>query len=63
MTAAMDERSIACPYCGEAISILLDLSAGAHRYIEDCEICCRPRQVDFTTADGGLEALDISRAD
>ena len=37
-----EEADIACPYCGETITILVDASAGAQRYIEDCQVCCRP---------------------
>ncbi len=33
---------ICCPYCGESIEILIDASAGDQRYIEDCQVCCRP---------------------
>ena len=33
---------VACPYCGERISIAIDAGADAQRYIEDCEVCCRP---------------------
>ncbi|WP_143729279.1 CPXCG motif-containing cysteine-rich protein [Microbulbifer sp. GL-2] len=36
------ERSIQCPYCGESITILIDASVASQRYIEDCQICCRP---------------------
>ena len=38
----LDAQDIACPYCGESISLLLDASAGSQRYIEDCHVCCRP---------------------
>ena len=38
----LDAQDIACPYCGETISLLLDASAGSQRYIEDCHVCCRP---------------------
>ncbi len=34
--------AISCPYCGEPIEILIDASAGDQRYIEDCQVCCRP---------------------
>lgn len=41
-----------CPYCGEAISLLIDLSAGSQHYIEDCQVCCRPIEVTLhKTAD------------
>ena len=33
---------VGCPYCGERIRIVVDAGADAQRYIEDCEVCCRP---------------------
>ncbi len=39
---ALDEQIIYCPYCGEAQSVLIDLSVNEQEYIEDCQICCRP---------------------
>ncbi|NWC91952.1 MULTISPECIES: CPXCG motif-containing cysteine-rich protein [unclassified Pseudomonas] len=38
----MEEESYECPYCGEAVTALLDLSGGDQHYIEDCPVCCRP---------------------
>jgi len=44
---------IQCPYCGESIDILIDVSAGDQRYIEDCQVCCRPIDIAVTMdADG-----------
>lgn len=44
---------VGCPYCGEPITLALDTSAGAQRYIEDCQVCCRPITVDMDVdADG-----------
>ena len=46
---------IQCPYCGELISVVVDDSAGAQRYIEDCQVCCRPIVIDVgIDADGDL---------
>jgi Cysteine-rich CPXCG len=40
-------HTIACPYCGEHIEILLDPSAGDEQsYIEDCQVCCSPISID-----------------
>jgi transcription elongation factor Elf1 len=39
-----------CPHCGERISMVLDTSVG-QRYIEDCEVCCRPIEVRYTVED------------
>lgn len=36
------EQRIHCPYCGEPITILVDLSEPEQEYIEDCQVCCRP---------------------
>ena len=38
----LSEQSISCPYCGEAISILIDDSLPEQSYVEDCQVCCRP---------------------
>ena len=46
-------QDVECPYCGEVISLVLDASAGPQRYIEDCQVCCRPITVDLNVdADG-----------
>lgn len=45
---------IHCPYCGERIEVIVDDSAGDQRYIEDCQVCCRPITVvvSIDTDDG-----------
>jgi len=45
--------TIACPYCGERIGILLDPSAGEQAYVEDCQVCCRPISINVTVGDDG----------
>ncbi|MDH5824990.1 CPXCG motif-containing cysteine-rich protein [Luteimonas sp. RD2P54] len=51
----MDFVDIACPYCGETIQLAVDGSAGAQRYVEDCQVCCRPIEVAVDVgADGDL---------
>ncbi|NZA24945.1 CPXCG motif-containing cysteine-rich protein [Luteimonas sp. SJ-92] len=51
----MDFIDIACPYCGETIQLAVDGSAGDQRYVEDCQVCCRPIEVSVDLdADGGL---------
>jgi transcription elongation factor Elf1 len=48
----LTERHFPCPYCGERISMLLDLSTGNQQYVEDCEVCCRPIEIRYATEDG-----------
>lgn len=38
----LEERIIACPYCGEQQTVLVDCSEQEQHYIEDCQVCCRP---------------------
>jgi len=41
-------ETIECPYCGEAIDLVIDDSADHQRYIEDCAVCCRPIEVEVS---------------
>ncbi|MCH7822383.1 MAG: CPXCG motif-containing cysteine-rich protein [Proteobacteria bacterium] len=36
------EQTVQCPYCGQNIDLLVDLSVPQQTYIEDCQVCCRP---------------------
>jgi len=38
----LTEKTISCPYCGEAIFVSIDDSLPEQRYVEDCQVCCRP---------------------
>ncbi|TAN04521.1 MAG: CPXCG motif-containing cysteine-rich protein [Rhodanobacteraceae bacterium] len=37
--------TLACPYCGEPIELIVDETAGSAAYVEDCPVCCNPMQV------------------
>lgn len=43
----MQEYFFQCPYCWESISMLIDVSQSQQRYIEDCEVCCNPIQLQI----------------
>lgn len=45
------EYHICCPYCGEWITILVDCSVPEQRYIEDCQVCCRPIDISAQVSD------------
>lgn len=51
---------IRCPYCGESIEIQVDDSAGDQRYIEDCQVCCRP--IAFTATIDANGRLHLAAA-
>lgn len=50
----LDFQDAHCPYCGERVSLAVDTSTGAQRYIEDCPVCCKPMTVvlDVDPEDG-----------
>ena len=52
------EHFFSCPYCGEQISMVLDLSVRRQTYIEDCEVCCKPIQVRYSAKDEELTSFD-----
>ena len=50
---------VSCPYCGEAITLFLDLSVESQTYIEDCSVCCQPMTVSYTVEEGELASLSV----
>lgn len=60
----LEETAVACPYCGETITILVDLSAGDQHYIEDCAVCCQPIDIAVDVdAQGNLAGVRAGRDD
>ena len=54
----LSEQTISCPYCGQAMVILLDPEEVNQDYIEDCQVCCRPINVFVTHGyDGEITVL------
>ena len=52
----MFEHYFQCPYCWEEISMLLDPSEYS-KYIEDCEVCCRPIEIQALFEDQELTSF------
>ena len=44
---------IQCPYCGEWIGIVVDASVDGQSYVEDCQVCCKPIQLDVQLDEDG----------
>jgi len=53
----MDEHFFQCQNCGENISMLFDYSIANQIYIEDCEICCNPIEIEVEFKDKKLFKL------
>ena len=54
---------IGCPYCGETIEVLVDCSVQKQSYVEDCEVCCRPIDIDVVLDEEGTPMVATSRED
>ncbi len=46
---------ISCPYCGEPIEVIVDVSVESQEYIEDCSVCCRPIILMAFVQDGAAQ--------
>jgi hypothetical protein len=56
--------AVNCPYCGEAFDTRADCSAGSCVYVEDCQICCQPIEMELRVdGDGALIELVGRRGD
>ena len=59
----MIEHFFNCPHCWQEISMLLD-PAYSQTYIEDCEVCCNPIEVQVVFEEKELtlfEAREIGQ--
>lgn len=54
----MEEYFFQCPYCWEQISMLIDISQPSQNYIEDCEICCNPIQIEVVVDQSQIVAFN-----
>ncbi|NNE44017.1 MAG: CPXCG motif-containing cysteine-rich protein [Gemmatimonadetes bacterium] len=52
-----------CPYCGVSLELLVDVSAGAQHYVEDCEVCCNPMEVRVVIDRDGDPMIDVRHQD
>lgn len=55
------EHFFTCPYCWQTVSMILDLSIAEQSYVEDCEVCCRPIQINYAAED--FELMNFSADD
>jgi len=54
----LSEHTIHCPYCDESISVLIDGTLDRQNYVEDCQVCCRPIELEVSIEpDGAMTVL------
>jgi hypothetical protein len=55
----MLEYHFQCPHCWQTISMLLDPSVSTD-YIEDCEVCCNPIQINVVFEEQSLLSFEAN---
>jgi hypothetical protein len=50
-----------CPYCGEGFETSADASAGPCRYVEDCQVCCQPIEMELRVDERGVFQEIVAR--
>jgi hypothetical protein len=51
------EHFFTCPYCGEQILMVVDLSVAKQTYVEDCEVCCNPIEITCTVQNAEIASF------
>ena len=57
----MDDVTVQCPYCSETVTIEID-PATSGALVQDCEVCCRPWQINVSRDDNGCLSVTVERA-
>jgi hypothetical protein len=62
--ASTEFARVACPYCGEEFETTVDASAGLCSYVEDCQVCCQPIEMELRVDENGaFQELVVRRGD
>lgn len=56
----MIEHFFQCPYCWEEVSVLVDTSIRRQSYVEDCEICCNPMELQVVCEPDQLISFEVN---
>ncbi len=57
------DQELNCPYCGEVISLRVDPTGGRRQFfVTDCEVCCRPIDVEIEVESDGYIQLTAKRS-
>ena len=60
----MEELNLTCPYCHQAITVLVDTGVYEHTSIvDDCEVCCRPIEISYSVEDGQISCFSYDSID
>jgi hypothetical protein len=52
---------IECPHCWQSYATGADLTLGTQNYIEDCQLCCHPIEIEVRVINDGCDASVLAR--
>ncbi|MGA9524730.1 MAG: CPXCG motif-containing cysteine-rich protein [Myxococcaceae bacterium] len=56
MDLLTEVRGQVCPWCGEWVEVGVEQAgASRERFVEDCQVCCRPWLVEVLRGEEGLD--------
>jgi transcription elongation factor Elf1 len=59
--AVDNDTTVQCPYCGEENEIAVDTTGGSSQsYVEDCQVCCQPWQVNVHVDRNGRAVVSVA---
>ena len=50
---------IQCPFCGQSFELVVDTTVPFQRFTTDCEVCCRPFEIEAKCEPGEILSLDV----
>ncbi len=56
-----DTVEVACPYCFEIVELYVDPETEGS-FVTDCDVCCRPWQVEVSRDEDGGLVVDVAPA-
>ncbi|MFA6544973.1 MAG: CPXCG motif-containing cysteine-rich protein [Limisphaerales bacterium] len=55
-----DTATVSCPFCGQSMELVLDTGIASQRFINECEVCCRPFEVVAESESGEVLSVTTS---
>jgi len=52
-------ETVQCPFCGAGMEVSIDTTVAEQCYVTDCEVCCRPFQLQVECEPGAVLGLEV----
>jgi hypothetical protein len=52
-------ETVECPFCGSGVTVGIDTTVEHQTFTTDCDVCCRPFQVEVQCEPGHILVLGV----